>query len=72
MNKTIDLDDWFVEYQDSHEIRDQVFNKLIGWFTEHQSFCGESIMQSDDPQIYAPVVLSEIADEIIKFEYKDG
>lgn len=67
--------DWdeTVSYEDSPEMHKKVFDHLIeNYFKKHGSYCGESIMQSDDPQIYAPELLSEIADDIIKFEVDYG
>lgn len=55
-------------FEDTPELRDAVFEKLIAFYAEHESYSGESIMQSDNPQIYAPVLLSEIADDLIKFK----
>lgn len=57
-----------VKFDDSPEVVKAVFEKLItDYYCKHQSFKGESIMQSDNPQIEAPVILSEIADDILKF-----
>lgn len=70
MSKTILVDslDVKVSFEDSQELRDKVFKKVLDYYLEHEAFNGESIMQSDNPQIFAPMVMSEIADEIIKFD----
>lgn len=61
--------DWAtVEYKSDQETKDALFDAVIAFFKEHQSFTGESIMQSDGPQIDAPVLLSNLADDILKFE----
>lgn len=63
-----------VKVNDSQKIKDAVFDKLIkDYYIKYGSFTGESIMQSDDPQIYAAELLSNIADDIIKFkvDWKD-
>ena len=63
-----------VTFDDSQEAKDKVFQYLMdNYFFKYESFCGESICQSDDPQIYAPHVMSTIAEDIIKFEveYED-
>ncbi|MCK5601995.1 hypothetical protein KAR91_09005 [Candidatus Pacearchaeota archaeon] len=62
-----------VSFNDSDEVRDAVFEKVLEYFEEYECFCGESIMQSDDPIIYAPHYMSQIADDIIKFnvEWED-
>ena len=64
----IETKDYIVEYDDSVEIRNKVFIRLIEYYTQHQCFDGESIMQMDNPIIDAPVVLSDIADDIICFK----
>ena len=44
------------------------------YFKTYGMYCGESIMQDDNALIYAPEVLAEIADKILKFEvdYREG
>jgi len=60
-----------VSFNDDAETKNAVFEKLLAdYFFKYESFCGETIMQSDDPQIYAPEVMADIADNIIKFEIK--
>lgn len=73
MKTTFETDDCKVTFNSGPETKEAVFNKIIEWFKEYQSFSGECICQSDDPQIYAPQLLGEIADEILKFEveYKE-
>lgn len=69
----IETDDLVAEYEDTPEIRDAVFERVLAYFKEFESFRGESIFQSDDPTIYAPHVLADIADDILQFKvrYKD-
>lgn len=55
------------EYIDSPEVRDKVFERVMAYFKKHEAFCGESISQSDEPIIDAPLVMEDIADNIIKF-----
>lgn len=57
-----------VTYKDDQATKDAVFEKLLAWFFKHQAFSGESIMQTDAPQIEAPVLLSDIAEDIIQFD----
>lgn len=60
-----------ITYNDSREIRDKVFDYLMEkFFLKYEAVSGEIIMQSDEPQLFAPEVLSEIADNIIGFELK--
>ena len=63
-----ETDDYIVEFEDSPELRDKVFEAVLSFYKKHESFCGEVIMQADDPIIEAPEVLSRIADNIIKFK----
>lgn len=68
-----DFGDFTVEFDDSQETKNKVFDALINWYCKVQAFTGESIMQSDDPQIEAAPFLSDLADDVIKFDitYKD-
>lgn len=68
-----ELSDMVVHYDNSQEIKDKVFERLIKFFFEHECFHGESFMQCDSPLLDAPEMISEILDDIIKFdcEYKD-
>lgn len=62
-----------VTYNDDDATKQAVFDRVMAYFTEHQAFDGESINQRDNPIIDAPNVMSDIADDIIKFvvEYKE-
>jgi hypothetical protein len=71
MLKQIKIEDATVEYEDTQEIRDAVFERVMAYFNEYECYSGEIIHQSDDPQIYAPSVMSDIADEIIAFRWKN-
>lgn len=65
--------DLTVEYDASHKMQGKVFDHILAWFHKHQCYSGESIMQSDAPQLTAAEMLAELADDIIKFNvtYKD-
>jgi len=71
MTKTIQTEDYKVTYEDTPEVRDAVFERVMKYFKEYECFAGEVIHQSDDPLIYAPNVMSDIADDIIKFKWED-
>lgn len=71
MTKTIQTSWSKVTYEDNPEIRDKVFERVMEYFKEYNCYCGESIHQSDNPIIYAPYVLSDIADDIICFKEED-
>ena len=58
-----------VSFEDSPELHKKVFEHLLeNYFKKYNCYFGECIMQDDDSQIYAPEVLSDIADDIIKFD----
>ena len=51
--RTIETSDMVVQFDDSQAIKDAVFDVLIKWYAQMESFSGESIMQSDEPQLTA-------------------
>ena len=66
--------DWCIaECEETPEIKEAVFQKIMEYFKKHECFRGESIMQMDNPQIEAPELMADIADDILKFKftYKD-
>ena len=69
MKKKIELDTCYVEYEDSQEVRDKVFERVMKYFKENNAYIGEVIHQDDDCIIEAPSVLSDIADDIMCFKY---
>jgi len=68
--KTIKMEDMQVSYSDDSKTKDAVFKHLIDFYKKHKTFSGEELQQSDEPILEAPDVLSEIADNIIKFKVK--
>lgn len=69
MKKIIQTKYHKIEYNLDEKIKEKCFKALIEWYSEYELFDGETIMQNDNGLIEAPVVLSEIADNIIKFKY---
>jgi hypothetical protein len=67
---TLETESYVVSYQDDEATKQAVFDRLIAFYKKHESFHGECIMQSDDPQIYAPELVAELADEVFKFDSK--
>ena len=66
---TLHFDDFTVSYDDTPEIHKKVFDYLIReYYSKYGYFSGEGIMQADNPQIYAPQVLSDLADDVIGFK----
>lgn len=58
----IKTDDIEVAYEDTPELRDQVFTKVLGFLINHQVFSGESVMQDDEAQLDAAEFLGDLAD----------
>lgn len=71
MKKQIEMygGDMIAEYDETPELKDAVFQKLIDWYKKYNVSDGESF-QNDDPQIYASILLADIVDNIIKFDTK--
>jgi hypothetical protein len=68
----IKVNDYEVSYEETDEIKQAVFDRVMKYFVKHEAFHGEVIMQMDDPIIDAPTVLADIADDIIKFKVYDN
>ena len=64
----IETDDFIVRFMSNDATKEKVFNALIEWYKKHEAFSGGSIMQCDGPNIDAPVILGDIADDILKFD----
>ena len=45
-----------------------LIEKLLDWYVEHDSYCGESILQNDDFHMDAVEILANLADNHFKFE----
>lgn len=57
-----------IRYNDGPVIREKVMKRLFDYYNSHQSYCGECICQSDNPQMDAPFVLADIVDDILEVE----
>ena len=57
-----------VSYQASPRNNKMIADKIIEWCIKYNVSCGECLIQSDDPTIEAPVLISEIIDDILKFD----
>jgi hypothetical protein len=53
------------------EKKDAVVMAIDRWLKKHNAWGGEMIMQDDDCQIEAPVLISDLVDDIIKPEIKE-
>jgi len=61
------IKDGVVEFIDWPDVKEQVFERVLAWFMEHQCFTGEQIMQGDSPQLTSPELMCDLA-EIIEFD----
>jgi hypothetical protein len=62
------IEEYTLEYDDSHKTKYKVFDKLIALFKEHETYDGERIRQGDIPEAVILMLLEDIADDIIKFK----
>ena len=58
-----------IHFNWTEEKKEAVIKALENWIIKHRAVAGEVIMQSDDCIIYAPELISDIVDDIIKPEY---
>jgi hypothetical protein len=66
----IQFEEHAVSYDDSQEVRNAVFERLMIYFNEMEAYSGECISQSDKCQENMVELLCNIADKIIKFNVK--
>lgn len=57
-------------FNNDQETKDKLFDKMLDFYIRHQRFSRESIMQSDGPQEEAPILISEIADDLLQLDAK--
>ena len=69
--RTVKCSDQTVTFKCDQATRDAVFEKVVQFFIEQESFIGEAIQQNDDPNIAAPITLAEIADDLMGFKFTD-
>ena len=65
---TLAFRDGEATYRSSTEAKEELFLQVVAFFEKHECFSGESIMQSDAPQLHAAEFLSTLADEVLAFE----
>lgn len=73
MIREVETKEMVARFEDSVDLRNAVFEKVVAFFQKHETFHGEVIMQSDAPQLDAAPFLASMADELFRFkvEYKD-
>lgn len=62
--------DRIVSFEETPELKEKVYQNVLAWIKKHDAYHGEVIMQDDDCIISAPDLLSDIVDELFKFEVK--
>ncbi len=65
---TIETKNCSVSFEDSDELRIKVFNTILNFYLDNESFDGESIIQNDVASLEGPELLASIADDIFKFK----
>ncbi len=64
----IETDDYVLTFDDSPEARDDVFARVLDYFSRTELFSGESIYQSDATYELAPQLVAELADVVLGFD----
>ena len=59
-------------YNAGRDVEKEVFKRVIEFFKEHECFSGECMHQCDGPQLAAPEFLSDLLDDVLKFEVNFG
>jgi len=58
-----------IVYENTPKQQEEVVKRIIDWCKKYNVSSGEDLMQSDDPIIEAPVLISEIIDDVLNFQY---
>jgi len=64
-------DEIVVRYNDTPELRQKVFDMILGWFKDQGLFTGESVMQCDAVFESGPDLLADMADDVFGFDIED-
>lgn len=57
------VDDYIVEFDETPELKEAVYNKVLQWFIDNELFHGEMVMQTDRGNIESVTVMTELADK---------
>lgn len=68
MKMKLQLDNCTVEYDDSQEVKDAVFQRVLAFAKKEEIFTGESLNQMDSGTIGSLEAMTYILDDIIKFK----
>jgi len=66
--KKVETADYILEYDTDPERILEIFEKLLDFFIKNEVFLQEDIMQADEVIMDAPKLLSDIAENVFKFE----
>jgi hypothetical protein len=62
--------DAVVNYEINEDVARETVKRIIDWCKKYNVSCGEGLMQSDDPQIFASILIAKIIDEVLLFKIK--
>lgn len=68
----IKINDYIYAYKDTPEVRQKIMDRILAYVRKYGATAGEVIHQDDNCIIYAPEVLSDIVDNILKVKPVDG
>jgi hypothetical protein len=60
--KKIVLGDIMATYEHSEALTDAIMEKVLAFVVQHQTLTGDSVVQSDDPNLASPCLVAEIVD----------
>ena len=68
--RQVDKDDMMISIKDDNDTKQMVYDRIVEFFLEHDTYSGESMCQCDGPIIAAPDMLGDIADILFSVQYK--
>lgn len=57
-----------VKYKDDEATMKEVYERMLKWFVRNDAYSGEIIWESDNCMERAPEILTELAEEVFKFD----
>jgi hypothetical protein len=67
LTRELKIDGVTVSFLDSDKLRQAIADRVYAYFADNEVWSGEQIQQSDEPTINAPILLSDIADDVMDF-----
>jgi len=68
MRKTEETEEYTLSFNNDQKTKDLLYDAIMEFFAEHNTYSGEAICQDDNISSEAPELLAKIADRILKFE----